>query len=99
MPGETIAPSFWRETAGLAFSLAPGLEERLGGSPPDHFSGTMFWVRPKALAALKGVGLSARFEAERAKTGGTLEHALEMAFPSVVRLAGYDVAEINGLCP
>jgi hypothetical protein len=71
----------------------------LGGDPADFkddfFAGTMFWVRPAALAALKPHRFSSVFDAE---TGGVyvgLEVAFETTFNAIVNLAGYGIGEID----
>ena len=95
--GAEVADFFWKENRPLVSQLLT----RLGMAPdqilPDFFAGTMFWVRPKALAALRALRLSQEFEADQGKKDGTLEHAVERTFSSIVKIAGYDIEEINGL--
>jgi Rhamnan synthesis protein F len=95
--GPEIAHFFWKENRELVSQLL----SRLGRAPeqilPDFFAGTMFWVRPKALAPLRALRLSEEFEADEGKKNGTLEHAVERTLSNVVKLAGYDIEEINGL--
>jgi hypothetical protein len=95
--GAETADFSWKKNR----SLVSQLSIRLGRAPdqilPDFFAGAMFWVRPKALAPLRALRLSEEFEAEQGKMDGALEHALERIFSSVVKIAGYDIEEINGL--
>jgi hypothetical protein len=72
------------------------LAERLGVplTEPDYdfFEGTMFWARPKALAPLARIKLSASsFEPEAGRLDGATEHAVERIFNHVTRIAGYRV--------
>ena len=95
--GSEITDFFWKKNREQVSRLVL----RLGTSPdriqPDFFAGTMFWVRPKALAPLRALRLSREFEADQGKRDGTLEHAVERSVSSVVRIAGYDIEDINGL--
>lgn len=64
------------------------------------FSGSMFWLRLRALAPLFDAGLSeADFEAESGQIDGTLAHALERSLGMCARVAGFEqttVAELLG---
>ena len=79
----------------------PGVErlmQSLGSGKPglefDFFEGSMFWLRPAALAPLRALGLAlSAFEAEAGRVDGGLEHAVERAFNFVVRAAGFHVSE------
>lgn len=62
----------------------------------DFFGGTMFWVRPAALAPLRGLKLSDAFAEERGLNDGGLEHSLERLFAAAVVAAGYRLGEIDG---
>ncbi len=95
--GAEIADFYWRKNR----ERVAWLLERLGTDPtrvePDFFAGTMFWVRPKALASLRNLALSDQFEPDQGKTDGALEHAVERVLSIAVKGAGYKVKAINGL--
>lgn len=65
---------------------------------PAFFEGTMFWVRPAALARLKALDISAEtFEVEgRSETDGLLHHAIERLFARIVAADGYVVCTERG---
>lgn len=95
--GPKIAKFFWKDNREAMVRLM----SRLGRTPadiePDFFAGTMFWVRPRALALLRAARLSHAFEADQGRTDGTLEHALERTVSSLVKMAGYEVEESDAL--
>lgn len=95
--GVEITEFYWRKN----WKFVSQLLHRLGADParivPDFFAGTMFWVRPKALAPLRDLRLAEEFEADQGKTDGSLEHAVERVLSIVVMRAGYKISDINGL--
>lgn len=69
------------------------------GTPPrmGFFEGSMFWVRPAALAPLKRIGLKVEdFESEAGQLDGTLHHAIERCFVLSGLAAGYEVRSTAG---
>jgi lipopolysaccharide biosynthesis protein len=70
--------------------LQPNHEPTLG-----FFAGSMFWFAPKALRCLKDLPeKSLDFEPECGKQDGTLAHAIERIFCSIVKAAGYKVTSV-----
>ena len=63
----------------------------------DFFAGTMFWVRPHALADLRGKALGdvSSYTPEAGKSDGALEHSLERLFSAAARSAGFEVASVG----
>jgi lipopolysaccharide biosynthesis protein len=71
-------------------ALAARLEAPLTSPEFDFFEGTMFWVRPTALAPLAALRLSDEaFASEAGRIDGAPEHAFERLFNHVARKAGY----------
>jgi hypothetical protein len=95
--GPDIADFYWRKNRELVALLLGKLGQDRARVEPDFFAGTMFWVRPEALAPLRGLRLSGDFEADQGKTDGALEHAVERVLSIAVKCAGYKIGEINGL--
>ncbi|MCW2284321.1 hypothetical protein M2323_002130 [Rhodoblastus acidophilus] len=90
-----VAPDAWR-----APSQSPDhILATLGGDPrrfaADFFAGAMFWARPAALAALKPHKFSAQFAPETGGIYDGLEVAFETAFCAIVRLAGYEIGDVD----
>lgn len=79
------------------------LEEKVGVPPsmrPSFFEGSMFWVRPKAMASLKRLNIRLEeFEAEEGELDGTLHHALERVFVTMALADGYETWPIEGSTP
>jgi lipopolysaccharide biosynthesis protein len=75
---------------------------RLGlpaGFELDFFAGSMFWVRPRALAPLRGAGLGdpMAYAPEAGMTDGAVEHALERLFAAAAMASGFKIAEASPL--
>lgn len=61
------------------------------------FEGSMFWFRPKALAALREINLTPKmFEAEAGQLDGTMHHAIERCFTIAAWSRGYIVRDLRG---
>jgi hypothetical protein len=100
LPSDTYSEELsWSANKEQVLNLA----ERMGIPPDqfrlDFFGGTMFWVRPEALAPLRSLGLSEDFSEEKGLLDGGLEHATERLFGASVVAAGYRLADIDGYQP
>ena len=87
-------PGSLRDLLGRNRSAAKAIAERMKApirdDDFDFFDGTMFWVRPQALAPLRRLRLSESFPPADAGLGnGALEHAVERLFNHAARAAGY----------
>lgn len=61
------------------------------------FEGSMFWVRPTALAPIRAAALQIHdFDIESGQTDGTLHHGLERAITISARVAGFQIISIRG---
>jgi lipopolysaccharide biosynthesis protein len=87
------APFYWmgnRERV-AELSMRMGADAELG-----FFEGSMFWVRPAALAPLRGLRLRREdFEDERGQLDGALHHAVERLFTIAAAAAGYETRSIG----
>ena len=86
----------WSVNKEKVLQLAERMGTRADQFRLDFFGGTMFWVRPDALAPLRKLGLSEAFPQERGLLDGGLEHAIERLFGAAVVAAGYRLAESDG---
>jgi lipopolysaccharide biosynthesis protein len=87
------------EIMGVSRQKIETIAERMGapirGPEFDLFAGTMFWVRPEALATLRRLRLAENaFAAEAGRADGALEHAVEGLFNHAVRSAGFGVRSV-----
>jgi rhamnosyltransferase len=91
------APPYWMANRARVEAIA----RRMGASEEatrlGFFEGSMFWFRPKALAALRELDLSIEdFEAEAGQVDGTLHHALERCFTIAGWSRGFQVRDMKG---
>lgn len=89
-------PFYWMANRarieGLCARMEPPAAPRLG-----FFEGTMFWIRPAALAPLRAIGLAVEdFEAEAGQIDGTLHHAVERVFALSAAAAGRETRGLDG---
>lgn len=86
------APPYWMGNRARVEQIAarmavPDSARRLG-----FFEGSMFWFRPKALAALRELSLRQEdFESEAGQVDGTLHHAIERSFTIAAWARGFEV--------
>jgi lipopolysaccharide biosynthesis protein len=91
------APPYWMANR----ARVEGIAKRMGASEEakrlGFFEGSMFWFRPKALAALRELDLTIEdFEAEAGQVDGTLHHALERCFTIAGWSRGFVVRDMKG---
>lgn len=88
--------SYWMDNKSRIERLAT----RMGVSEPvllGFFEGSMFWVRPAALARLRQLCLQTDdFEAELGQVDGTLHHAVERLFTVSAWADGFRVCDSKG---
>lgn len=74
------------------------LAARIGATPDlGFFEGSMFWVRPAALARLRTLGLRLEdFDEEAGQLDATLHHAIERLFPIAAAAEGYETRTLGG---
>lgn len=90
------SPLFWM----LNRARVEALAARMGVAPlpqPALFEGSMFWVRPAALARLKALALTPDdFEPEEGQIDGALHHAIERVFTLAAIADGYAIRDAGG---
>lgn len=99
IPNDRFGTSFaWsgnrQETLRIADELnLPGADDL------DFFAGTMFWLRPAALAPLRGakLGEPATYAPEAGRTDGAVEHAVERLFGTSAKAAGFTLGALSPL--
>lgn len=86
--------TYWGANAENVRSLSRRMGS--GGLDPDTMlfaAGSMFFIRPQALAGIRALGLrAADFEAETGQVDGTLAHAIERCFSISTWTGGYFLA-------
>lgn len=88
----------WGENEPAVLSLIEKMGQAQASFTLDFFAGSMFWVRPAALAPLRRLNLAhTSFEPESGKLDGALEHAVERIFIAAAKISGYRVADIDAL--
>ena len=76
----------------LCRRMEPKAPVRMG-----FFEGSMFWIRPQALAPLRALNVQANdFDVETGQLDGTLHHAIERIFTLCAQAAGYETRSIQG---
>jgi Rhamnan synthesis protein F len=97
LPSETYSEKLsWSVNRKTVLELAGKMGVPADQFRLDFFGGTMFWVRPEALAPLRKLKLSEAFPEERGLLDGGLEHAVERLFGAAVVAAGYRLADSEG---
>jgi lipopolysaccharide biosynthesis protein len=90
-------PSWWMANEARVVALCKHAVPRMD-AVPGFFEGSMFWVRPKALAALRSLALAVDdFEPEPSQTDGALHHAVERMFTLSAWAGGYRVCGLSGI--
>lgn len=88
--------AFWMDNRQRVLSLSQAMTPA-GPAPLGFFEGSMFWVRPSALAPLRSLGLVLEdYEPEAGQLDGTLHHAIERLFTIAVWRSGGRVVDLAG---
>ncbi|TDR85416.1 rhamnan synthesis F family protein [Enterovirga rhinocerotis] len=88
------APPYWMANRDRVEALAARME---GRPALGFFEGSMFWVRPSALAPLRALRLeTSDFEEEGGQLDGALHHAVERVFPIAAAAAGFETRSLGG---
>ncbi len=97
LPSQTYSEELsWSVNRKTVLELAGRMGVAADAFRLDFFGGTMFWVRPDALAPLRQLKLSEAFPQETGLLDGGLEHAVERIFGAAVVAAGYRLADSDG---
>jgi Rhamnan synthesis protein F len=97
LPSQTYSEELsWSANRETVLKLAGRMGVAADAFRLDFFGGTMFWVRPEALAPLRKLKLSEAFAQEKGLLDGGLEHAVERIFGAAVVAAGYRLADSDG---
>ncbi len=87
---------YWMADKALVEELCRRMEPN-GPVRLGFFEGSIFWVRPRALAPLRVLDLRPDdFDAEAGQLDGTLHHAVERTFTLSALAAGYETRSIAG---
>lgn len=91
------APPYWMANRTRVEAIARCMGASDVATRLGFFEGSMFWFRPKALAALRELDLDIKdFEVEAGQVDGTLHHALERCFTIAGWSRGFQVRDMKG---
>jgi rhamnosyltransferase len=88
--------AWWMDNEARVRELVQSMRPRWRAEP-GFFEGSMFWVRPASLGAVRSLALHFDdFEPEDGQLDGTLHHAIERMFSLSAWAGGYRVHAISG---
>ncbi len=88
---------FWLANRSMTLNIAKRMGVPSDKFQLDFFGGTMFWVRPRALKPLADLRLAADIPYESGQVDGNLPHAIERVLPTAILVAGFRLADTDGL--
>jgi lipopolysaccharide biosynthesis protein len=89
-------PSWWMGNQATVAALCQRARPQMA-LKPGFFEGSMFWVRPAALGAVRSLNLTVNeFEPEPLPVDGALQHAVERIFTLAAWADGYQVRAMSG---